>query len=215
MPEAAPPVSIPELVSMLDADAQRRLFEKKPGYTTIIPAIFPMTMVDIINKTLVDCWDVDALKVHDTDLDERKEGQLLLQDNAIALDAGAAAGAAFDTLGHQYLFVTIVNPTWATNPTALTVVLEVSTDAFDTETFILLGLDGVQIVQTLQFADAIMQAFYMPTQSNAGAVAATNTPLCSPVPTADGMTARLFFTPTGAAITNETMIVNVYGVTPR
>jgi len=146
----------------------------------------------------------------------RALGELLLQDDAVAVDGGVAVpSTAFQTRGWQNLWVTIVNPTWATNPATLTAALRLSTDAFDTEDFVVVALDGVEIVQNLVITDAYHQAFVLTCMSNAGAIAATNTPLPIPVPDIDGMTARILFTPTGAGVTTETMTVNVYGVTPR
>jgi len=156
------------------------------------------------------------LKVTDVNVQDRYMGELLLEDDLVSVDGGVAvAGEAFNTRGYQYLFVTIINPIWATNPTALNVTLQVSCDAFDTQEFILIARDGVQIVQTLQFADEIQQAFFMPVMSNVGTPAATAVPFAAPIPDIDDMTARLVFTPTGAGVTNEGMIVNVYGITSR
>ena len=157
-----------------------------------------------------------TLKVTDINVEDRYMGELLLEDDGVAVDGGAPSpGAIFNTRGYQYLFVTIRNPPWVTNPATLTVALHISTDAFDTEDFIVIARDGVAIVQTLQVADDIQQAFFMPVMSNVGVPAATAVPFAAPLPDIDDMTARLVFTPTGAGVTNETMTVNIYGITSR
>ncbi len=191
-----------------------RIFDFK-NHVKVNPYFTPSALVDPVTRTIPQVFDGPALKVTEQDLDNRKEGELLLDDSVFLLNAGDVATPGFDTLGHAYLYCMVTNAAWATNPTALTVVLETSIDAFDTTAFIFIGLDGVQIVQTLQFADDIQQSFFMPTMSNLGAAAVTSIPLPVPVPTGGDVTARLVFMPVGAAITNEPSTVRVIGITPR
>jgi len=178
--------------------------------------ITPAALFDPALRRLVSPWFGDQLEIHDTDIEDRYLGELLLEDDAIALNVGAPVpSTAFNTRGFHYIFVTVLNPPWVTNPTAITISSEVSTDAFDTEAFNLVALDGLVLQQVLSFADNQMSAFFMPTMMNVAVPAATSTPVAAPVPDIDGMTMRLMFTPTGAGITAEAMNVNVYGITSR
>lgn len=196
------------------------------GQSHVAKAFFPIQFARAVNGRIVeliqalvprpDRTTTFALRTTDVNVLDRYMGELLLQDDPIVVDTGAPVpGAAFNTRGFQHIFVTVLNPPWATNPTALTVGCEVSTDAFDTEAFNIIALDGIVLEQTLSFADNQMSAFFMPTMLNAAVLAATNVGASLPIPDIDGMTIRLVFTPAGAGITAEAMNVNVYGITSR
>jgi hypothetical protein len=197
-----------------------KFFTKKDLYIDIDPIPKPAFFMDPYSRDIPRVYspdgipDTEGIKVMQQN--SRNLGELLLEDDAINVSGGAAVpGAAFQTRGYQVLFVTIVNPTWATNPTALIAGIHVSTDAFDTEDFTITGRDGVAIQQVCSIADAAYYAFFMPVGSNVGVQTATSIPIFVPIPDIDGMLARLLFTPTGAGVTTEEMTVNVYGVTAR
>ncbi len=227
------------LLSWLIARDDQRTIEFKPSTTRLAEkehllttqrnlmldrVLHPLTFVDIRtgwqhNLVRPDIQsparaELGALRVVDANIYDRYMGEHLVDDYQLLVQA-AGPSVAWETRGYQYMFVTMNNPTWATNPTGLTCFPTVSTDDFDTEIFQVLGLDGVAIVQNCLFGDLQQYAFYIPTMSNAGAVAVTNTPVATPIPDIDGMTMRLDFVPVGAAITGEAVVMNVYGITSR
>jgi len=157
--------------------------------------------------------DTEGLKVMQQN--SRNLGELLLQDDPIDLSGTPVASTAFRTRGWKNILCTMEIAAMATNATGLTCTAELSTDAFDTEAFELLALDGVAMVQTCQVADGEQFAFILPTMSNAGAVAATNTPQAVAIPDIDDMVMRIVFAVVGAGVTAEAATLNVYGCTPR
>jgi hypothetical protein len=194
-------------------------FTKKDLDIDFDPTPKPFMLFDPEARDIPRSWnsdgipDIEGLKVMQQN--PRALGELLLEDDVIALNAGAVASTAFRTRGWHNLLVTQVNPAWATNPTALVCGLHLSTDAFDTEDFTLIARNGVDLQQICSFADSTYTAYYLPVGSNVGVPTATSMPIFVPIPDIDGLTAHILYTPTGAAITAETMTVNVYGVTSR
>jgi len=194
-------------------------FQWRPNHTPFDPIPKPVMFYDPEARDIPRSWcsdgdpDTEGLKV--LQQNSRTLGELLLDGDLSDFDGGAESTIAFRTRGYQYLLVAVVNPAWTVNPATLTMTVQMSTDAFDTIIYDLVGQDGVIIAQTMSVVDDASYCFFLQTGTQAGAIAATNSPNCCPFPDNDIISIRLLMTPTGAGITGEDIIVCVWGVNPR
>ena len=148
--------------------------------------------------TPVDIHTEDGLPM----FSNQSEGEVLIENALIPIEGTTVAYSEwFHPKGYRYLFITLKNPVWVTNPTGLTIKIEWTPD--ETDKYLLMDSTNSAIAQAIGYADSTTLCYFL-------SYSAQNNRLPYPCPRSTDKI-RLKFTPTGTA-ESKSITLNVFGV---